>query len=114
MTVNFRNANYKNALSLKPYAFSLMNQFVDQHPDTIEKGGHENSFGSLIAVGIDIDGKQDGVGQQGNAADGRKQLFVRMEYVKIFTEADGPAKNPEIIEGHRQQGTEYTQENADF
>jgi hypothetical protein len=82
-----------------------MYELIHKHRDAINQSGHENSFGGFVAVGIDINSKQDGVGQQGNAADGREQLFVRMENIKIFTEADGAAKNPEIVDGHRQQGT---------
>ena len=55
----------------------LTDQFIQQYENTIEKGGDKYSLGGLIAVGIDIESKNDRIGQQGNAADRGKQLFVR-------------------------------------
>lgn len=52
-------------------------QFINQYENTIKEGGHKNAFGRLVAMGIDIKGKNNGIGQQRNTADGGKQGFVR-------------------------------------
>jgi len=93
--------------------FMLMDELIHQHGDSINQGGYKNTFGGLIAVGIDVNGKQNGIGQQRDAADGGEQLFVRVQNVKIFAETDGSVENPEIINDHSQQGSKYTQENAE-
>jgi hypothetical protein len=91
-----------------------MNQLVYENKNAVDQSGHKNTLGCFIAMGVDIDGKQNSISQQGNAADGRKQLQVRVQYVEIFAEADGPAENPKIINDHGNKGSEYPHENAEF
>jgi hypothetical protein len=103
----------------KPYAFrlklfSLMHQLVHKHSNAINQRGHKNTFGRFIPVGVDIDGEQNGISQERNAADGREQLQVCMQNIEIFAEADGPAENPKIINDHGDKGSEYTQEDTEF
>ena len=92
----------------------LVNELINQHENAINQGGYKNTPGRFIPVGIDIYGKQDGIGQQRDAADGSKQLNVGVQNIKIFPETDGPAEHPEVINNHSQQGAEYAQENAQF
>ena len=91
-----------------------MNELISQHKDSINQGGHKNAFAGFIAVGIDVNGKQDSVGQQADAADGGKQLYVRTQNIKIFTETNGSAEHPQIVNDHCQQGSEYAEKNAEF
>ena len=91
-----------------------MHQLIDQHCNPVDQGGNKNAPGGFITVSIDIDCKQDGIGQQGNAADSRQQLFICMQHVKIFPETDGAAENPEIINSHGQEGTDDTEQDTKF
>ena len=90
-----------------------MNQLINEHENAINERGDENAFGCFIAVGIDINGKQYGIGQQRNAADGGEQLQVVTQDVKIFAHAYGPAENPKIIDHHGKQWSENAQQDAE-
>jgi hypothetical protein len=92
----------------------LTHQLVHKHRYAINKRGYKNSFRCFVPVRVNVDGKENGIGEQRDAADGCQQLFVSMQYVKIFTDADGAAENPVIINGHRDERAKYAQENTDF
>jgi hypothetical protein len=51
-------------------------EFKNQYENSVEQGGNKNALGGLVAVGVDIKGENNGVGQEGNAADGGEQGFV--------------------------------------
>jgi len=102
-----------HALSFRPSELSLMQKLVQKHRNAINQGGNENALGRFIAMGVDINGKQYGIGEQGDAADGRKQLQVVTQDVKIFADADGAAKDPKIINEHGKKRSEYTQADAE-
>jgi hypothetical protein len=87
-------------------------QFKNQNEYTVQKGRDKNTFRRLVAVGIDIKSKYDGVGQQGNAADGGKQGFICFQQEEIIPNAERPGKIPEIINQHRQQGRQNAQHDA--
>jgi len=87
-------------------------QFKDQNEYTVQEGRDKNTFGRLVAVGIDIKSKYDGVGQQGNTADGGKQGFICFQQEEIIPNAERPGKIPEIINQHRQQGRQNAQHDA--
>jgi len=47
-----------------------MYQFIYQHEDSVNQCAHKNTPGRFVAMGIHIDCKECGIGQQGDAADG--------------------------------------------
>ena len=41
-----------------------MYQFVNEHDDSVNKGGNKNALGCFIPVGIDINRKKNGIGKE--------------------------------------------------
>ncbi len=87
-------------------------QFKNQNEYAVQEGRHKNTFCRLITVGIDIKSKYDGVGQQGNTADGGKQGFVCFQQEEIVPDAERPGEIPEIINQHGQQRRQNAQHDA--
>ena len=90
----------------------LADQFINQYENTIKEGGYKNAFGRLVAMGIDIKGKNNGIGQQRNAADGGKQGLICFQKKKIIRKTKGAGKIPEIINQHGEQGRKDAQHDA--
>jgi len=87
-------------------------EFKNQYEDSIQQGGNKNTLGGLIAVGIDIKGKNDGIGQQRNTADGGEQGLICFQKKKIIRKTKGAGKIPEIINQHGEQGRKDAQHDA--
>src|SRR5450755_1448409 len=88
----------------------LMYEFVHKHSNPINQGCNKNTLGRKVTVGIDIDGEENGVGEERNTADSREQWFVRMKNIKIFSDADRLSEVPEIVENHGQHGSENAEQ----
>ena len=91
-----------------------MDKFINENSDTIDQGGGKNPLSCFIAVAVDINCKQDRIGQERNTADRRQQRPVGAQNIEIFSDADRPAENPKIINEHCQERAENAQENTEF
>jgi hypothetical protein len=69
-------------------------QLEDQYKNPVQEGGYEYSLCGLVAVGIDIKSKYDGIGQQGDAADGRKQGFIGFQEKEIIPQPERAREIP--------------------
>jgi hypothetical protein len=94
------------------WKYQSADQFKNQNKNTVQQGGNKNTFCGLIAVGIYIESKDDGVGQERNTADGGEQGFICFQQKKIIGKTEGPGKIPEIINQHGQQGRKDAQHDA--
>ena len=54
---------------------TLTQQLQQQYGDAVKKRGGEYAFGRLVAVGIDIEGKENDIGQQAQWAQRGDQRF---------------------------------------
>jgi len=61
-----------------------MNEFINQHSDTVNECSCKNAPGRFIPVSIDVYRKYYGISKKGNTADSCQQLFIRMKNVEIF------------------------------
>jgi hypothetical protein len=91
-----------------------MNEFVDKNENAYDECGNKNTFGRLVAMGINVDCKKYSISQQRNAADGCQKGLICTKDIDIFREVNSPAENPEIINGHGEQGPKETQYNSKF
>lgn len=67
----------------------LIQQFQNQYGYTIYQCDDKNSFGCSVPVCIDIQRKQNNIGQQGKRADRSDQFIVMEKFIQEITEGDG-------------------------
>jgi hypothetical protein len=71
------------------WLYSVQN-FKHQYADAINDCRQENSFGSVVPMSVDVNGKQHRVGKQGQCANGSDSLIVSDKEIKKLTESETP------------------------
>ena len=68
----------------------LQDEFDHQGGDAVEDRRNEDAFGGLVLAGIEVERKQDRVGQQRDARNRRNQVVLFQEKVEKFAEGKEP------------------------
>ena len=69
-----------------PGCFSLIQNLQDKDPDPVDERDNKNSFCGQIAMGVDIDGKQDHIYEKTKGSDGREHFFIIDKKIKEIEE----------------------------
>lgn len=91
------------------YRPGLVKDFQHQDTDTVDQRYNKDSFGGMIPVGININGEQHCIRQQGKRPDGGDHPVIMHKIIEKFPEGVG-GKPGEIHDHKAEQGADQSKE----